>query len=748
MVSDATRFLSRLALLLFVAYLLFLTNPPWNKAATATAYYSVQAFLAVTITACAATLTRVNPSPSNKVFVIGSVYASIVFAGAAIYYMFNAKGDAIHAIPAGIFLNLVAFATTALVMLVSAYLRGSVPREKSVWNRKSTGAMVVAVCLAIFVVLMYVARMQISDAVFVVAGYVVGSIALMAYVMAGVLVLQKSEPRPTFDSNRLTVAYLLLAAATVVHMLILKAPWSLWVISMCLMAIGFIVAVVATGYPFLMDIGIRSRFAYAISAAMAIVVVAPFAVAHLVEAYVRIGVVVDVGATTLIHLGAATLAAATAYALYAKTRQKPVSYIVPITLLLFSWSAAEADVVVSRLLPMYVLEESFVPYIIGCIVALLGLTIAVRRTLRPTETGAPLSRRAYAAAFLAFGLFLAVGEFVMWQMTPAAPEIVKAPLGEAIILSLSLVSLFMLIRLVMLIVGVSGGRFTFDTVGSGTAALWVVVLILKANFSDFTPGWWAAELIILGAVTAFPLALLYMYLNETKQASDLRERATLYTGFVSRAVLSHHRKAMDSLGAISMDSHVSEAGLKAVSQTMEDISRADELTRFIATLVVSERFSPQNLEPVDLIDSVKSAFDRLACTADTSCTQLQLNTKVGECYVLANSLMVDLFENLFSGVHTRIGAAKTILVDVQKTMRETKPFLTAHIVFNLPPEEADRKRDLFARYTVGDFLGVDELAYAKRLTLLYGGSIRPETEAAEKQFHVGFFVEFPSSSES
>ena len=79
-----------------ISLLILLSSPPWNTPGAATAYYSILAFLSVTITVSIANRIRIDPSASNNILFAGMGYSSIVFAGAAIFYILTEETPAIH----------------------------------------------------------------------------------------------------------------------------------------------------------------------------------------------------------------------------------------------------------------------------------------------------------------------------------------------------------------------------------------------------------------------------------------------------------------------------------------------------------------------------------------------------------------------------------------------------------------------------------------------------------------------------
>ncbi len=726
-----------------VAVLFYVTTVDWDIPRSATAYYSVLAFLMVTMTASTMNIIRSDPSPAHKAFITGTCIGSIIFAGAAVFYIFSTTTPAIHSSTAGIFLNLVAYAITGLFMFSFSRLIQKPAKVDSIWHHPLIVPISVIVGVIVFVLSMVFARLPLDNTIFLVLGYVVGSIAFLCYVFAAVTTFKSRSSDSVIDSSRLALSFGLLAAATLTHLFILPSPSSIWIISIALTAIAFIYAIIATTYPFLESIGVIENLAYYVSILLAAIVMLPFILTYMLEAWIPIESFMDIGASLLIHMSGAILAGALSFAVYSRSNLERTTYHNPIIMLLAFWSIAESALVLSHFNPVYgSTAESLIPYIVGSMASVVLLLIAVRRTLNPLQSRMQTFPNWMSIlGFVLFILGLIFGE-ILRSILPISLE--GSQLGRAIMLSLSYLALLVLLTLLILIVASSGGEFSIDTFAAGSASIWLVIVVLKTDFPIWSIGWWAAELFLTLAVSLFSLFMLRQYLSESRNAAYLERRASLFTKLIQTKISDYHSSALESIGAVSK-SIDSEAELDRLATALDDISCADEHIRSIQELVVEDRFPDESLESFDLVDAIRMGLNRVSRTESIDESILQFDKETGACFVHANSLLIDVFESIFRGVSQRIGALKVIGVEISKDSMASQ--WLSRITMEISTTDAKLEEELIRRYTEEESTDVVEFAYARRLVYLYGGQFDVLVQTlSDRDLGVVFSVYLPSSS--
>lgn len=686
------------------------------------------------MTASAANRNRTDRSPSNNALFAATGYASFAFSGAAILYILTGENPAIHAQTAGVFLNLFAIATTGVIMLLYSILDRLIKRENSIWERRLTPLVIIAVSLFVFAIMIVVARLPLDNSVFLAAGYFTGAVALCVYIAAAVLTLRGRHSSTANDPIRLTLSFILLAGASINHILILPSPSSQWIISIVLIALGLVIANISISYTFMLDIGIGDNFAYGLAIATSVMAAAPFILAHLISMLVGAGATFpDIGATVLIHIGGSVLAGLSAYALYMKPRIRSSPGLFAIVFLLAFWAVSEIVIIISHFLPGYGFEmETGVPYILGSIVSSLMLIVAVRRVLNPPKDETGRLPRLYIIGLIAAPFLLLFAELVRQYVFIGILGGPEPIVGAAMMLGLSLFSLYALLTFILVRTGVAGGRWQFDSVGAALASVWVIVVVLKANFEYTTAGWWIAEAIMFLMTIGLSFLLLRVYLTESEELEKAGPVASAYSHMLSGKIVSHQKSAIDTLSQMTMDTHTDELRLDSLAKTLNEVSRANDLAKYLQVVVSGNRFHEDDLESIDVIDSITTAMNR--SRVPDSVRRFKEDTQEPRTrLVQANSLLVDLFYYLFEGISKRIGAIEMLGTGIHEQARQPVPEVEVTFDVLVRTEKIDQRLSLIRRYFESYSTDVMEFAYSRRLVELFGGNVEWHTGIASSQ---------------
>ncbi|MBN2228344.1 MAG: hypothetical protein JW779_02050 [Candidatus Thorarchaeota archaeon] len=722
------RLIISLFIIIPIIFLLSTSNLPWQTPGAATAYYSILAFLCVAISASAANRVRMEPTPSNNALFACTGYASIVFSGAAIFYILTEEIPVIHVQTAGIFLNLVALATTGILILLYSSLDQFIKKENSIWERKQTPFILILIGTLIFGVSIVFARLPFDNSVFLITGYLAGIIAVISYLAAALRMYQRRDSIKTNDPFRLMIGFLLFAGASVNHILILPSPTSMWIVSIALIALALIIANIAISYTYLLDISVNENIAYVITIVTTILAIVPFIISHLIEALIGSEVIIDIGATLIVHMGGAMLAGISAYTLYSKLRHYSSPGQIAIISLLLYWMISELAIVFSHFTPAYgFASETLTPYICGSVLSSFLLFLAIRRVLNPHQNKLLSSNSTIILVVIGSPILIFIGELLRTEVIIGIFGITEAVIGLSIMLGLSYISLYCLLTYILLLTASSGGKFTFDSVGAALVSIWVVIIILKTNFGYATPGWWVAEAIMLLSIIGLSLLLLLMYLDETKKFESATVDASLYSELVSNAIVGHQETAIDLLSNLAMDVKMTDDRRDSITLILDKISSANELTRYLQILISGNSFDRSTLETIDAIDSIRCAANRLGIP--DSVRQIKDKDRI-HGLVLANSLLEDGFYYLLDGVMKRLGSIEVLGIGILEEAPNVEGSIEIVLDIIVGVHKIDESLGFIRRYTEVYPDDVVEFGYAKRLIGLFKGSMKWHSELA------------------
>ncbi|NWF95789.1 MAG: hypothetical protein HXY34_06570 [Candidatus Thorarchaeota archaeon] len=720
---------------------------PWNTPSAATAVYSVLAFLCITMTVCSASRMRIDRSPHHGVFAAGTAHAAIVLGGASIFYLYNHEGPALHATTPGIALNLVALATTGLIMMLHARLQSSPQRNESVWMTRRALGTLIAVPTALFVVAMAFFRQPFPPWLFLSVGYLVGGVAVFAYLAAAIIMYRQYRTTASSESIRLSVSFVLLAGAAASHMSIMHSPSFLWLAMVTLMAISFVIAIVAKGYTFLVDVGVERNSAYLISVSISALVVLPFLTSVLLQALVPVYSHVDVGAAAAIHLAGVVLTGSLAYATFVRSRTLSSQNLSIVIMMLLTWSVSELAMALIYAGSMLGgPSESLMPYVTGALTLVLFLSLAVRIVLRPQVTRARHSGLFYLAVMAGYALLVVVAEAFQRVIGSSLGDDQIRRLDASVLLGLSYVGLFILLSLILLLAGKWGGTVTFDAAATGAVAIWLVMMIAKASFSPYTIGWWAGEVLLASSSAILPFTMVRSQIRHSWNDEALQRSQAAQIALVAEMALAHHRATLDTLEDLIQCRNPTDETLASLSASMNEVSHAHDLVRVIDAIVSGHRFSPEVLEPLDFVGCITEG---VAKQRGGGTVEYKVDRKTGECVVMANSFLSEAVQLFVSGVVTRIGPAKSIGVNMVSSSVDGRPTWKATITLRLDSPDAESKRTLLERYASPGSTGAIELGLAQKLVEMIGGRTQMGIESTSTEaLRVVFHIELPAATPS
>ncbi|MHA1771591.1 MAG: hypothetical protein ACTSYL_10765 [Candidatus Thorarchaeota archaeon] len=724
-------------IMLLAVYGFYLSGPPWNTAWGAAAIYSVLAFLFVTLTASLGYLQRIDDSPAHSIYSMATGYSAVIFAGAAVFYTFQAQSIAIHTRTAGIFLNLVAFASTGLLVLGYAYRLQHNVTEDSRRHNKTTNSIIVLVLAGIFVMFMIIARLPLPEIYFLIGGYVAGTIATGSFLLSAIIFFQKRNNMQLPDPIRLSKSFVFISAASFVLVMILPASSAIWVFSMGFMAIGLIFAIVAIVYPYLLATGVSERIAYFFAIGINLIVVLPFLVAYYIEGLVPGFSFVDIGFSAINHSGMAFLAGGSAYILHSRSRNNPAPWRVPIVLLFIFWTIAESVVGLSPLIsPTYQNSETVVPYIIGAIVSTVLLTVAYWRTLTPKQdANFQPTLKTYLLMITVSILLLTGGETLSIIGALIIPIQYHVPLAAAFMLLFGYAALFAIFNLSFALVGIYGGHLTIDNNLAGLSTVWIIGILLRANFTAWTAGWWMSELVFFGTILVSIIYLVKTYVKVVEKRSNFETRMNIQKNILTSELLSRLKVSTEFIERLGTERMVDKR-LDLVSKSLSELSRAEDIVRYMNVILLGEKFAPSDLSNIDLADVIQSVI-----TQEIYGVTPTIDKMDDDCYIAANALLIDAIKSLLKVTILRVGTANAISVVVR---RDDDSTCTADISMQIKTENAIAKRDLISRYIQGPTIEAPEVSYAKRLIALYGATIQFVAEAVdEDQLETKIIMRFP-----
>ena len=725
--------------MLILVYLFYLSGPSWDTSRAAAAIYSVIGFLFVTLTAAMVNITHAEDTPANRIFSGIAGYSAIIFVGAAVFYSLQGEVTAIHSETAGIFLNLVAYASSGiLVFLFSQLVSRKIP-ETSIFYSRWIGFIITVIATTIFVIFMVVARMPLPTEIFLVAGYITGLIAVTTFFGSAAIIIKKRTVMQHVDPIRLTASFVFFGLASINHLIILPSPSINWILTMGLTGIALMFAIFATVFPHLHSLGVESRVAYIYAAEMGSMVVAPFLAAYYINGVNPGLIIVDPGLSILIHFSAAMMAFGAAYGLYSRLGTRNIPWRSPLITLMLYWFVAEIYVAVSSFSPLYAMSESGAPYIMGAIASTILLVIAYRLTLVPRK----ISVTEYSKLRGILVILLSLSAIILVEVIHIiggllVPEYMHSRIAMSLLFVFNFIALYALLNFSFVLVTLQGKALSLDTVSTSFATVWIIVGLLRANFTIWTIGWWMSNVMLIMAACAGAIFVLHQYAQLSVHRQDLEERLEIQRQLLSPELCSTLELVSD-LVERGISSDTEESRLKIISKSLSGLSRTEILLQGINAVFFEQVQKQAPLRTVDTQEIIKIIVppDRYGC-------EPTVETPKGTCLMSVNGLLIDAIQKLLD-VILNVGKVQSIAFVI------TPPDSTANVCdilmkARISTEHPHEKQELLQRYTGTSAHEKIEVAYANRILALFNCGFQLSMEARDDVLSVELRMTLPSGN--
>jgi len=319
-----------------------------------------------------------------------------------------------------------------------------------------------------------------------------------------------------------------------------------------------------------------------------------------------------------------------------------------------------------------------------------------------------------------------LSEMIQTGLTGAVPVLLHSPLGGSVLLIVNLFAMLEFTYLIVYLSRKSGGGLTVEVLLTGFLALWIVPNILKANFLDWTAGWYSAELILLVALLFGPAVLSMLYLGEMRRAESSHQRARVYSDLLVHDISNYHQAILISLGLLEVEGIQTSLREQVLKDAQTELHRADELIRNVRQIGLSEEVNFQNFEYLDLVQCIRNSYENAIPSLHRQSIEFSINRNLGECYVQGHRLIEGIFTNLLRNSIQYSPDKKRVEVELELGENEEGAIWIVRVIDYGQGIEPEQKAKLFNRFMSGAKGTGLGLSVAKTLTEVFGGSIAVE----------------------
>ncbi|MFX1607085.1 MAG: hypothetical protein ACFFDD_14420, partial [Promethearchaeota archaeon] len=252
----------------------------WESTYTIIASDSLLAFLAIICAAYAYATYKRTSSTQSAIFFAALVTQGTIYIGSSVDYLLGLTAPTILKTMDRVTSDI--FEVSFLgVLFLSAILLSN--RKYS--TRETTALMLVIVfgSLSLYGALYAFVLVSLSESSLIIAGLIGTSIAIIAFLLAGLFVLKYQKEFQKYDLLLLLLSLAIFSLASIPLFLNLVFPSSIWIMSLVLQAVGFFSLAMSVAVPWQVELGIARLRSYASIATLCFMALIPFIVFVLVE---------------------------------------------------------------------------------------------------------------------------------------------------------------------------------------------------------------------------------------------------------------------------------------------------------------------------------------------------------------------------------------------------------------------------------------------------------------------------------
>ncbi len=699
--------------------------PAWQSYHTDIAFQTFIAFSAIACIAISLLAFRERPTPFLIMIQATLFYATITHTGFAIENLYNPVSPILNRTTTFLFNDLLELTLISCLLFIAVW--------SNAHFQNSSRRKLYSITASIGIILLVIFGLIGGLLVYLIPEYLTRSLAVIAFGISVILLgatsylaFRSANDHSSYQPIVFIVFCVLLLVSSFPLIISVFITSLIWSFGVTLYSVAFFVLYLSLTVPYLQDVGMKPQSATIFASGLSVLFIIPFIVTLLVEGLIPGFYNADLGAYTIIHLGAASLSAVMALLTYGHAKTKELRNLYPLILLFASWTVIDVVQVVMSQLPLPYAGESLVPYITGSIVSLFALYLAISWTMDKPPSNLPRPELWPFIGVAIQAVLVTISEFIQTGLTGAVPFLLDSPLGRSVLLAVNLLAMFEFTYLIVYLSRKLGGGFTIEVLLTGFLSLWILPNILKANFSDWTAGWYSAELLLLVALLFGPGVLAMLYLGEVRKTEIAHQRARVYSDLLVHDVSNYHQAVLISLGLLELEGIHSSFREQVLRDAQIELQRADELIRNVRQIGMSEEIDFQNLEALDLVQCIRNSYESAIPAQHHHNIEFSINRNLGECYVQAHQLIEGIFTNLFRNSIQYSLEIKRIEVELKLDENQEAAVWIARVIDYGQGIEPEKKANLFNRFMIGAKGRGLGLSVAKTLAEVFGGTIKVE----------------------
>jgi signal transduction histidine kinase len=528
-----------------------------------------------------------------------------------------------------------------------------------------------------------------------------------------------------WDSNGIPAGAFLVCLSTIPALVSVLEPSSIWFYSTTLLVAAIYIIALSIFIPQLREIGVNRKLASIITQALLMIILIPFIITLIAGAWSTAFEVVSPEAYTIIHGGAAFLSGLMAMMIYSSRKEKIDWSTALLVIVFLSWCVIEANLAMFAVINYSVGgTHPLLPYLLGSAVSVVIITQLLswesKSNIERPVKHTPL---VFASSAIAIWIFVWTGEFVQNNLVNAGFVQFGSPLITTFQLTLSIVLIIEFTGLFFLYLNKNKGQITADQLALGFLALWIVPIILKGLFLDWTLGWWAAEIVLLSGLLVGPSLIGVQYMQAVNDVKTAYVRSSLYADILMHDMSNCHQGIRLSVESLDNTEVSQEFRAVLTQDALYGLDRASELIWNVRLLNKLENSDNASYVKEDLLVAVKDGIIEAERITKYSGVALEIENSLENHIVYADEYLPKVFMHLVRNAIQYSRGTPEVIVKVKPIVQENNLYFRVFIIDSGSGINNETRERLLHRYSGSVFGTGLGLSVVYELTKLYGGTI-------------------------
>ncbi|MFX1300809.1 MAG: sensor histidine kinase, partial [Promethearchaeota archaeon] len=230
---------------------------------------------------------------------------------------------------------------------------------------------------------------------------------------------------------------------------------------------------------------------------------------------------------------------------------------------------------------------------------------------------------------------------------------------------------------------------------------------------------------------------------------DSEKRARLYSDILAHDISNYHQAMLTSLELLELPDLPSEMEEEVKMEIHLSLRRADHLIKNVRQLGKIEHMPKIGNAPMDIVVIINQAADQVFKALRAENIIYHINETKGKCFIDANPLLIDLFQNLIRNAVEYSDGENRVDVEIDSHVNNGRDYYRIKIIDYGRGISPERKEQLFNRYMDGAFGSGIGLSVVRELCEAFGGWVEVE-DRVPGDFQQGavFIVFLPKSPNS